>query len=56
MTGEIKLRRRCKMLVAPGEMKWNPGIKMYDKQKGASTKAAKSTGVARTVKWELQKY
>jgi hypothetical protein len=39
------------MLVAPGEMKWNPGLKIYDKQKGVSTKVAKSGDVSRTVNW-----
>jgi hypothetical protein len=47
-SGSLTLRRRCKMLVAPGEMKWNPGLKIYDKQKGAFTKVAKGSGVTRT--------
>ena len=43
------------MLVAPGETKWNPGLKIYDKQKGASTKAAKSWEVIRTANPEFKK-
>ena len=42
MTGEIKLRRRCKMLVAPGEMKWNPGLKIRDSKKVRPQKQQKA--------------